>query len=164
VTPEPGGWLHRLAESAPAAWIRGSLWAYPAVEILHILGFVILVGAAVLFDLRLLGISRNTIPVRNLARHLLPFSRMSLLLVVPTGFLLFTTQPVELAGNPVFRVKLLLIALAGLNAFVFHRGVFRGASTWDLGVTTPPAARAAAVISLLLWATVVSCGRLLAYT
>ena len=160
----PSGWLERLAESTLARGIRESLWAYPALEILHILGFVVLVGAAVLFDLRLLGVSRGSIRVSELARHLLPWSRGSLLLVVPTGFLLFATQPVALARNSVFRTKLVLIALAGVNALVFRVGAFRGVDGWDRGTAAPARARAAAVLSLLIWTAVISCGRLLAYT
>jgi len=53
---------------------------------------------------------------------------------------------------------------AGINAAVFHAGVFRGAARWDVDVMPPAAARAAAALSLLLWISVIACGRLLAYT
>jgi hypothetical protein len=157
------GWLERLGASSVAGAIRESLWAYPAIEILHILGFIVLVGAAVLFDLRLIGVSRACVRVTDLERHLLPFSRGSLALVVPTGLLLFSTQPVALAASPVFLTKLALILLAGANAWIFHRGVFRGVADWDLARPSPWAARAAGIASMALWAGVVSCGRLLAY-
>lgn len=61
------GWL---AETALAQAMRGWLWLYPIVEIIHIIGFVILVGAVLMFDLRVLGLSKN-IPVRALGKHLL---------------------------------------------------------------------------------------------
>jgi hypothetical protein len=68
-----------------------------------------------------------------------------------------------LGANRVFGLKLLLLALAGLNAARFHRGVFRSVRDWDTGRTAPPAARAAALASLVLWTGVITCGRLLAY-
>lgn len=72
--------------------MRESVWAYPVVETVHILGFVILVGSAAMFDLRLLGASRR-LPVSETARHLLTSSRASVLVVVPSGLLLFMATP-----------------------------------------------------------------------
>jgi hypothetical protein len=161
---EPLGpaWLVWLETSDLAVAMRQWLWLYPIVEIIHISGFVILVGAAVMFDLRLLGVSRS-LPVTAMAHHLLPWSRASLMLVLPSGLLMFTAHATEMAANPAFRLKLLCLALAGLNAGLFHRGVFTSVSGWDQHVTVPGAARSAAVLSLLLWTSILTCGRLLAY-
>src|SRR5687767_14370655 len=61
-------------EAAPlAVSMRTELWLYPIVEIVHILGFALLVGSIVVLDLRLLGLSR-ALPVRTLARHVLPWT------------------------------------------------------------------------------------------
>jgi hypothetical protein len=119
----------------------------------------VLVGAAAMFDLRLLGFGR-TLPVQALARHLLPWSWFGLLLIVPSGLLMFSTQP-ELLDNDVFVLKLALIAAAGVNALVFHAGPWRGAADWSAGA--PAWARLHAALSLLLWIAVIACGRLLAY-
>lgn len=123
-------------------------WLYPVVEIVHIVGFTVLVGAVAMFDLRVLGWGR-ALPVDALARHLLPWSWLGLLLIVPSGVLMFSTQP-ELLDNPVFQLKLALVGAAGINALAFHRGRWR----------TP---RLHAALSLLLWIAVIACGRLLAY-
>jgi hypothetical protein len=161
---EPLGpaWLVWLETSALAVAMRQWLWLYPIVEIIHISGFVVLVGAAVMFDVRLLGVSCS-LPVTAMARHLLPWARASLMLVLPSGLLMFTAHATEMAANPAFRLKLLCLVLAGLNASLFHRGVFRSVSGWDQGATAPVTARIAAVLSLLLWGSVITCGRLLAY-
>ena len=84
-------------------------------------------------------------------------------LVIPTGFLLFTTQATEFAASGVFRLKLALIALAGMNALVFHRYTARTIDAWDREAGTPVAAKLAGATSLMLWAAVMTCGRLLAY-
>lgn len=155
-------WLVWLEGSAVAVAMRQWLWLYPAVEIVHIIGFVILVGAAAMFDLRLLGVSRQ-LAVTDMARHLLRWARVSLLLVVPSGFLMFMAHATEMAANPAFRLKLLLIALAGLNAAMFHKGPFRSVTNWNQNMAIPAAAKVAAVLSLVLWVGVIACGRLLAY-
>jgi hypothetical protein len=160
--PDGPAWLVWLESTALAAAMRQWLWLYPAVEIVHILGLAVLVGAAVLFDLRLLGFSRS-ISVRALAGHLLPWARMSLLVIVPSGILMFMAHATEMADNPAFRVKLLLLAAAGINATVFHTRTLGTVSRWDAGVAAPAAAKIAAVLSLGLWAGVIACGRLLAY-
>lgn len=155
-------WLQRLEMSGIAASIRQSTWLYPALEIGHILGFTVLVGAAAMFDLRLLGLSRR-LPVLDMSRHLLRWSRLSLLLVVPTGFLMFATNATALAANQTFRLKLILMTAAALNAAVFHFLTARSIERWNQETATPFAAKLAALLSLTLWAGVISCGRLLAY-
>src|SRR5688572_21351901 len=103
----PGPWLTWIERSALGAALREDPWLYPGVEIAHILGFVILVGAAAMFDLRLLGLS-PAVSVRALADHLLPWARVGLALAAPTGVLLFISDATTLAVNPAFQVKLLL--------------------------------------------------------
>jgi hypothetical protein len=142
--------------------MRQWLWLYPVVEIVHIVGIVALVGAAAMFDLRLLGWSRR-VPVTAMAAHLLPWARVGLFIVAPTGIMMFTAHASEMAENSAFRLKVVLIVAALVNAAAFHRWPFRSVSRWDIQTSTPPAARFAAVASLVLWSAVIACGRLLAY-
>src|ERR687897_990600 len=102
-----GSWLVWIERSGLAVALREHPWLYPGVEIGHILGFVILVGSAAMFDLRLLGLS-PTVSVRALAGHLLPWARAGLGLAAPTGLLLFISDATSLAVNPAFQVKLVL--------------------------------------------------------
>jgi hypothetical protein len=162
MAPAGGGVLGAIEQSPLAAAMRGQLWLYPIVEIFHIAGFVVLVGAVVMFDLRVLGLSPG-ISIRALARHLLPWAVAALIVIVPTGLMMFSAHATEFVDNRAFALKLTLIMLAFINAATFHVGVFRRAETWDTVVSAPPAARAHALASLLLWVGVVSCGRLIAY-
>ncbi len=154
------GWLQTTPLSQA---MRFSLWLYPIIEIVHIVGFVMLVGAVAMFDLRVLGFARS-LPVRALGRHLLRWSIAALVLVVPAGLMMFSAHPHEFVDNPVFQLKLMLIAAAGLNALLFHAGVYRSVATWDSQVSAPVLARGQALGSLAIWIAVISCGRLLAYT
>jgi hypothetical protein len=152
-----------VLEALPlAVAMRQELWLYPAVEIVHIAGFVVLVGSVAMLDIRLLGISRG-LSVRQLARHLLPWTWSALLLIVPTGLLMFMAHADDMITNPAFQVKLLLILCAAVNAAMFHTGVYRGVMHWDAGSPVPNAAKLHAVASLALWLGVIACGRLLAY-
>ena len=153
-------------------WIEGSalgqamrqwLWLYPAVETVHIVGIAILVGSIAVLDLRLLGVSR-LLSVRQLAAHVLPWTLVSFALIVPSGVAMFVAHASDFVSSPVFVFKMSLIGLAGVNAAVFHTGVYRSAAKWDIGALPPVTARAAGAFSLLIWISVIACGRLLAYT
>ena len=154
------GWL----ETTPLSMaMRSSLWLYPIVEIVHIVGFVTLVGAVAMFDLRVLGFARS-LPVHALGRHLLPWSLAGLALIVPAGLMMFSAHPHDFLNNRVFQVKLMLIAAAGINALLFHIGVYRSVAKWNKDVPAPALAKGQATGSLAIWIAVISCGRLLAYT
>jgi hypothetical protein len=157
------GLLAWLEATRLAAAMRGSLWMYPVVEIFHIAGFTILVGSVAMFDLRVLGFAR-ALPLKALGRHLLPWSAASLAVIVPAGLMMFSAHPHDFAANKVFQLKLLLIATAGVNAGLFHAGVYRGAANWDQGRPAPALAKVHAAASLAIWLAVICCGRLLAYT
>ena len=157
-----GAWSW-LEVTAFAQAMRGWLWLYPIVEIIHIIGFVVLAGAVVMFDLRVLGLSKD-ISVRALGQHLLRWSVAGLIFVVPAGLMMFSAHPQELATSTIFLLKLVLIATAGLNAALFHKGVYRSVTNWDSGMAAPATAKLHALLSIVLWIAVISCGRLLAYT
>ena len=142
----------------PAAeLLRSSAWAYPLAEIVHLVGLALLVGSVFVVDLRLMGAGR-ALPLQTLMRFVLPWTLASLLLVVPSGLLLFLAHAPELAANPAFRIKLALLMLAALNAWFFHRSFNVRADTKSIA-----RGRHAAWISLALWLSIIAAGRLIAY-
>jgi hypothetical protein len=159
---DPASPLAAIEQLPLAVAMRHDLWLYPIVEIVHILGFVTLVGSIIVLDLRLLGLSK-ALPVRLLARHVLPWSIGALLLIVPSGLLMFIAHAGDFVGNTAFIIKMLLLLCAGANAAAFHAGVFRGVAAWDAAADVPGSAKLHALASLLIWAGVLACGRLLAY-
>ena len=158
--------LGALEASGLGQAMRQSLWLYPAVEIVHIVGIGLLFGSIAILDLRLLGFSR-IISAKRLASHVLPWTAAAFLLIVPSGLMMFTAHASDFISSPVFVVKMCLIMAAGVNAALFHTVVFPSVEVWDseemrkLG--PPPSARACAAASLLIWISVIACGRLLAY-
>jgi hypothetical protein len=151
-----------LEDTSLAVAIRKSIWMYPALEILHIAGIIILIGPAFMFDLRLLGFSKN-ISILSLANFLLTWSKRGLVLVIPSGLFLFITNATTLGYDPVFWVKMLLLVIAGINALVFHRLNFVQAVTLNESSATLARAKTSAIISIITWLAVIICGRLLAY-
>lgn len=152
--------LQWLEHTSLSVAIRQSTWLYPCLEIIHIVGIVLLVGPAFMFDLRLLGFSKH-LPVKALESHLLPWSIRGSLLIVPSGFLLFITNAGTLGYDPVFWAKMGLLLLAASNGLLFHWVICR--SPDGANVSFPAAAKVTAVLSLILWVAVIACGRLLAY-
>jgi hypothetical protein len=146
--------------------MRQWLWLYPSVEIVHITGIGLLFGSIAVLDLRLLGFSR-TLSARRLARHVLPWTAASFVLIVPSGLMMFTAHASDFIQSGVFVLKMGLILAAGLNAALFHAITFRTADVWDAEemrkLPPPPSARLAGALSLALWISVIACGRLLAY-
>jgi hypothetical protein len=151
-----------IEASALGQAMRQSLYLYPAVETVHIVGLALLFGSIAVLDLRLLGLGRD-VSVTRLARHVLPWTAASFVLIVPSGLAMFTAHAMEFIDNPLFAIKLGLIFAAGLNAAAFHAGALRSVAGWDTGAAPPLAALTAGALSLFLWIAVIACGRLLAY-
>lgn len=129
-------------------------WAYPALEVVHIVGIALLLGNLVALELRVWG-AAPALPVAALARLSLPLSLAGFGLVAASGLLMFSSQPGDLLANRAFVAKMGLLMAAGANAAFFHaRG---GLQRLDA------LARAQTVISLGLWLAVIIAGRWIAY-
>ncbi|MBM52766.1 MAG: hypothetical protein CL485_07240 [Acidobacteria bacterium] len=140
-----------------------SLYVWPLLESTHVLSLGLFVGTAVMNDLRLLGWTMREVPVSEVTGRLLPWTRIGFAVMLTTGLLLFYSSPVRYYHNIFFRFKVLLLIVAGLNAFVFHRGIHRRVAEWDNDTKLPRAARVAGAVSLIAWALIVVSGRLIAY-
>jgi len=152
-----------LEQTAVGAAIRESLWLFPAIETMHLLGMAALVGAVGVLDLRLLGWLMRRERVTELASRLLPWAWAGFALQVITGGLLFSSEAVKVYGNPAFRLKMLLIFLAGVHALVFHWIVNRDVGSWDDRAVLPVKARVSGLVSILIWVGIVAAGRFIGF-
>jgi hypothetical protein len=157
------GFCQWLAETPWSIALHESLWGYPLVESTHVWALALFVGFAVLLDLRLVGLAFREVPVSEVARRLLPWTRAGFVVMVITGGMLFYAIPVRSYQNIFFRVKVVLLLLAGLNAFLFHVGIFKRVAAWDRDIPPPPRARFAGAASLVLWTFIIFAGRMIAY-
>ncbi len=161
-TPDAPAWALALQEGPIGLVMRQSPLLYPLVEIAHILGFVMLVGSIVAFDLRVLGLARG-LPMAPLARFLPRLALLGFCVAAPAGFLLLSADAASVVRNPAFQMKLALILVAGANALAFHRYAGRDLAAWPDHGPAPAAARVGAAASMALWLSAVAAGRLIAY-
>ena len=153
-------WLERTRWSIA---LHESVYAYAIVESIHVWALCLFVGFAAMLDLRLVGATFRRVPVSELAARLLPWMRVGFAVMVVSGILLFYAIPVRSYHNVFFRLKLVLLVLAGLNVWLFHSGIYRRVATWDFDVRPPRQVRIAGALSLLLWVAIIFSGRMIAY-
>src|SRR5689334_11287999 len=149
------GFCQWLEKTQGSIALHESLWVYPLVESVHVLTLCLFVGLAAMLDLRLLGWTMRGTRVSVMIRHLLPWMTAGFAVMVISGGALFYAIPVKTYLNIFFRIKVLMLVLAGLNAWVFHRSVYRRVAEWDMDAAIPAAAKATAVFSLVLWAGII---------
>ena len=152
-----------LEQTPVGASVRQSLWLFPAIETAHLLGMAALVGTIAVFDLRLMGWVMGQKRVSELALRLFPWAWTGLAVQVVTGGLLFSSEAVHVYNNPAFRLKMLLILLAGVHALIFHFAFFRDVPAWDESGVPPVGAKLAGLTSILLWVGVVTAGRFIGF-
>jgi hypothetical protein len=152
--------LHALQTSAFSAWVVGSesIWAYPMILTMHTVGLGIVVGAAVIVDLRLLGVGPG-IPLEEVKR-LFPIFWLGFFINLVSGVMLFVSEAEDKAAQPVFLLKLLLIAIGVVVTARIRRLLFGSGST---PARDPSRARPLAISSLVMWGGAIVAGRLMAY-
>jgi hypothetical protein len=144
-------------------WMRGSIWAEPIVETIHVLTLTLFLGFAVLLDLRLLGVCMRKRRVSEVIGQFNPYLVGGFGVMVVSGVLLFSGDPLSFYSTIFFKIKMLLLVFAGLNVLIFNATIGRKVAEWDLTAKTPQAAKIAAIVSLVLWVAIVAAGRAIAY-
>lgn len=155
------GFAEAVQTSAFGEWAAQSSFAYPAANVVHLLGLVMLVGGIGVLDLRLAGAFR-ALPPAALSRALTPIAVAGLLLMLPTGAIMFAADAEALVGSDTFLRKLVLIAIALVNAVAFR--ILWGPRLDEWERAPPLAGRLMAAASLALWLTVGTMGRMIAYS
>ena len=156
--------LAALESSSIAAALRNSLYLFPFIESLHVVGLGFVFGTIAIVDLRLLGLASRRRPFTRVTADVLKWTWLAFALTVATGLLMFTTRADVYFHNVYFRLKMGLLALAGVNMLVFELTTGRRAATWDHDEIPPRAGRVAAALSLALWIGVIFMGRWIGFT
>jgi len=152
-----------LASTPGSIALHESRYMFLIVLTVHVLTLTVFVGTAVMIDLRFLGVTLSRVPVSEVVARLLPWTAGGFLVMVISGALLFYAAPLVRYENLFFRFKMGVIVLALVNAWVFHRTVYRRVNDWDLDPIPPREVRLAGGLSLVLWALVITAGRMMAY-
>jgi hypothetical protein len=152
-----------LANTPWSVALHESHYAYLGLLAIHVLTLAVFVGTIAMVDLRLLGLAMVGVPVSDVVTRLLPWSAAGLLVMLISGALLFYAAPVLGYYNLFFRFKMVALAFAIVNAWTFHRRIYRRVAEWDRDPVPPPMARLAGGISLTLWASIIIAGRMMPY-
>src|SRR5579871_155053 len=154
--------LTYCSNTAVGAWVRNSAWAFPFLQSWHFIGMTMLLGVVGAIDLRVLGVAR-AVPLAPLHRFL-PLAFIGFFINLITGICFFCHDPYVYAFNISFRIKMLLIIIAGLNALWFRLGVFLDLERWGPGIEASRLAKVISAVSIIIWLAVITAGRYIAFT
>jgi hypothetical protein len=156
--------LCQWIESTPVAnGIREGLWWFPFIETIHTLGIILVAGTILILDLRLLGVIFRKQSVSDIAQQVLPLTWSGFAVMLISGSFLFCPEAVKCYQSTFFRIKLVLLLLAGLNALAFHFTIYRNVTTWGDRPVPPLRARLAGLLSITFWIAIIAAGRALGY-
>jgi uncharacterized membrane protein len=149
--------------SAISTGIRETSWAIPALQSIHILAIAVVVGAAIVMDLRLAGVLATDETPQGVVRRHLPWMWSALALLLTTGFLQGLAEPNRVLMNEVFWIKMGLVLTAFVLTLLFRYPILHP----DYRIEHARMARLIkpmAWASLAIWVMVIFCGRWIAYT
>ena len=152
-----------LASTPWSIALHESRYVFIVVLTIHVLTLTVFVGTAIMIDLRFLGLSLTRVPVSEVVARLLPWTIAGFIVMVASGTLLFYAAPVLRYQNLFFRLKMLTLVIALVNAWLFHRKVYPGVGEWDSDPIPPRRVRMAGIASLVLWALIITAGRMIPY-
>ena len=136
-------------------------WAWPVAESAHFIGLTLLLGSIAAWDLRLLGLLPE-VPVAAFHK-LVPFAVLGFAINASTGALFLVTFPDQYVYNAAFHLKVVCLLLAGLNVVLFYLTNLRRMAVIGPGQHLPLLGRLSGAVSLVLWLTVIVCGRMITF-
>ena len=152
-----------LAATPGSIALHESRYMYLIVLTVHVMTLCLFVGTAVMMDLRLLGLTLQSVRVSEVMTRLLPWTSAGFVLTIISGTLLFYAAPLSRYENIFFRAKMVALLLAGINILAFHNTVYRRVAEWDLDPIPPRRARVMGGFALVFWALIITLGRLIPY-
>jgi len=158
------GLLGSLESSKLATGIRDSLYMFPVIESFHVVGLTLVFGTIVIVDLRLLGIASIRRPFKRITSDIMKWTWAAFALTATAGVLMFITNANTYYHNFFFRTKMVLLLLAGLNMLIFELTAGRTVHRWNNDSAAPPAGKAVAMLSLILWISIIFMGRWVGFT
>jgi hypothetical protein len=142
---------------------RESALVYPVVLSTHLACIALFGGMILITDLRLLGLTYKGLTITDVVTSLRPWKRLGGVIMITMGLLLSTSEAVKYAPNPYFWTKMTILGCIGIHALVFRPIVYNKTEELDRSPVIPTKAKVAACLSLVLWTSMFTMGRLIAY-
>ena len=155
--------MHAIQSIEMATQIRESGLVYPVIMATHLTGMAVFGGMVLMTDLRLLGLVMKSSPIVDVVGGLRILKRIGAGLVILCGILLGGSEADKYYPNPYFWLKMAFLALICVHALAFRPSVYGKLEEFDKAGVVPTNAKVAATLSLILWAGMVTFGRLIAY-
>ncbi len=152
-----------LADSKFSLWLQDHFYAIPVFQTLHILAIAGLFSSSLLMGLRVLGVNGRDQNLEAVYRRYRPWIWSSLVVLVVSGVVLVTAEPVRNLTNPVFWAKMTLLVVGALGTLAMQSGVRHRMASWEVSPAGHATLRSGAVALIVLWALVIACGRWIAY-
>lgn len=140
-----------------------SVLAYPIVLSIHLTDIALFGGMILMTNLRLLGLTFNSVSITQMVTTLRPWKRLGGTVQIGTGLLLATCEATKYAPNPYFWTKMTVLGLIGVHALIFRPMVYNRTEELDQSPVIPTSVKVAAILSLILWTAMFTMGRLIAY-
>jgi hypothetical protein len=144
-------------------WVEQTPWVYPIIMATHLSCIALFGGMILMTDLRLLGLALRDQSIAEVVVGLRPFKRIGFVIMVTCGLLMAGSEAPTYYPNPYFWMKMSLLMLVGVHALIFKPIVYDHPEELDMAPVIPARAKAAALLSLVLWVSIPICGRLIGY-
>ena len=153
-------WIDQTALSQS---IQAAGWVVPTVQTIHILAIAVVASSALMIDLRLIGVFWANRPMKNVTACFLPLVWWPLLVLLGTGIIMIIAEPARSLKNPAFQLKMGLLIAALIVTWLFQLFQRRDAAFGEPGTRRRAGAATIAIVSMLLWSSIIFAGRWIAY-
>jgi hypothetical protein len=152
-----------LDQTPLSQWIQVTDWVVPTVQTIHILTIAVVASSALMIDLRLIGLFGADQPLKNISSRFLPLVWWPLIILLATGAIMIVGEPARSLKNPAFQLKMALLIAALIVTGLFQFLLRRNPAFSDPASGQRVAAVTIAVLSMLLWSSIIFAGRWIAY-
>jgi hypothetical protein len=152
-------WIERTSLSQA---IQVTSWSVPAVQTVHILAIAAVMAAALMLNLRLLGIMGSDRSIAEVSKRFRPVIWWTLPVLLLSGAILIIGEPVRSLENPVFQLKMFLLSMVIILMLAWQVPLRKDSRYWDAGGRSA-GIKLIAIVSLALWTSIVCAGRWIAY-